>query len=102
MSKEWIDFFAICGVLFVSLIVTCLVIIAVAFIRDAIHKRIIKHRFSKTPTAKCFCRDCKKWNPGDGECSDPCNSRHMNEAWFCCFADPINRIEEKQRDETTE
>lgn len=47
-----------------------------------------KHRFDKPPMAACYCKDCVRWNSETGECSDRCNSRHMADNWFCCFAEP--------------
>lgn len=59
----------------------------------------IKHRFDKPPTAKCYCRDCKKWEPETGKCYDHCNSRLMADNLFCCFAEPITGEICKQREE---
>ncbi len=52
-----------------------------------------KHRFDKPPTAACYCKDCAKWIEKTGECLDDCNSRHMADCWFCCFAEPRKRSE---------
>ena len=37
----------------------------------------IKTRFNKKPIAKCYCKDCKKWNPINGACADTLNQRRM-------------------------
>ena len=52
-----------------------------------------KHRFDKPPTAACYCKDCVKWIEKTGVCLDNCNSRHMADCWFCCFAEPRKRSE---------
>lgn len=59
----------------------------------------IKHRFDKPPTAKCYCRDCNKWEPETGKCYDHCNSRLMADNWFCYSAEPITGELFKQREE---
>ena len=61
------------------------------------NKYIIKHRFDKSPTAKCYCRDCWLWDAESGACRDHCNSRLMNPAWFCCFAEPIDNQKEFEK-----
>lgn len=44
------------------------------------HKQ--KHRFSKAPTAACYCRDCDRWDSNKRECSG-LNSRKTKDDWFC-------------------
>ncbi|WP_090246732.1 hypothetical protein [Eubacterium barkeri] len=66
-------------------------------ISEAIGEYKIKHRFDKPPTAKCYCRDCKMWDPETRKCSDHCNSRIMNDACFCCFAEPLSAYRLKTR-----
>ena len=47
-----------------------------------------KHKFDKTPTAKCYCVDCKYWKKKDGR--DYCIyfDRETADCFFCSMADP--------------
>ena len=82
----------------VGLVALCMVVIVIvvsiySILRELLNNAIIKHkikkRFKKPPTAACYCRDCKKWEPETGKCWDACNSRLMGAEWFCCFAEPL-------------
>lgn len=85
-----------CCVLFIGML--CYIVASISrSINELIYKHKYKHRFDKPPLAKCYCKDCKKWNPDTGACDDGCNSRFMSSAWFCCFADPIDLEELKRR-----
>lgn len=53
------------------------------------NKYIIKHRFDKSPTAKCYCRDCIRWDPESGKCHSGFNSQLMGPGWFCYLAEPL-------------
>ena len=90
-----IGFISVCGVILLFLIY--LFVEARKLINELIYRYQYKHRFDKPPIAKCYCRDCSKWDPIDGECSDHCNSRHMADKWFCCFADPLTKDEAEKR-----
>ena len=61
----------------------------------------IKHRFDKSPTAKCYCRDCKFWEPETGKCHShhTAPGYHMADCWFCYSAEPITGEVFKQREE---
>lgn len=61
------------------------------------NKYIIKHRFDKSPTAKCYCRDCIRWDPESGKCHSGFNSQLMDPGWFCCFAEPASSKEFENR-----
>lgn len=88
----------------VTVFCVCAFIILIVFniIKDTFHELLIAHkvkkRFDKPPTAKCYCRDCKDWEPETGKCWDQCNSRVMSPAWFCCFAVPLTGEEFEERD----
>ena len=59
------------------------------FIQVQIHKYKIKHRFDKSPIAKCYCIDCKN-------CKEEKHSgrwcyrfdRCVADNWFCWEAEP--------------
>ena len=85
-----------CCVLFIGWCYTILLLLSYS-INELIYKYKYKHRFDKPPLAKCYCKDCKKWNPDTVACNDGYNSRLMGPAWFCCFADPIDLEELKRR-----
>lgn len=91
---EWIGAISI---IVIAAFITYFVIFA---IKEAIERYIYqykyKHRFNKPPTAKCYCRDCIRWNSETGECGDHCNSRRMGADWFCCFAEPLSKTQSKE------
>jgi hypothetical protein len=93
---------ALIGVMACTVILAEIVICVTTWIKDKIkkleYKRQQKHRFDKPPTAACYCKDCRKWDPETGTCDDVCNLRRMADNWFCCFADPMTLEEKKRRD----
>ena len=103
MFKNLMPIFSLLGILFFAICLLGTLFILFLVTKEGIQKLITrhkyKHRFYKSPTAACYCRDCFRWNPENGECADPCNSRHMNEKWFCCFATPIDPEEMKKRED---
>lgn len=58
-------------------------------------KRIIKHRFSKPPTAKCYCIDCKYHSMETDLCYRD-GRRHTADTQFCSDAEPRKIVEEKE------
>ena len=87
---NFLEYIGICslGVVVIFIVIVLYSIIR-EFVRSMITKYKIKKRFKKPPTAACYCRDCKKWEPETGKCWDACNSRLMGAEWFCCFAEPL-------------
>lgn len=89
------DFFVTMGLLATGAIivgVSYLIFICICDIANILKTRHkIKHRFNKTPTAKCYCRDCKYWNALYCTCN---NLRGLKTAdnWFCCDASPVKQI----------
>lgn len=77
--------------------ITCIVIIGsiIIFIIICIkkiclniyYKLKIKRRFNNPPLAKCYCKDCKKWDTETHRCYK-FDRWHTNEAWFCWDAEP--------------
>jgi hypothetical protein len=59
---------------------------------------IIKHRFDKSPTAKCFCRDCIHHDDETKRCyrfgETTKEYRCTADYWFCWEAEPREEIEE--------
>lgn len=97
---------ALIGTVFLIGIVISIIIILGAkitgLVEEFTYQYQYKHRFDKPPIAACYCRDCNKWDPIDGKCSDHCNSRYMADCWFCCFAEPLTKNEAKDRDKQYE
>lgn len=58
-------------------------------------KRIIKHRFNKPPTAKCYCIDCK-YHGMDNDLCYRDGRRHTADTEFCSDAEPRKIVEEKE------
>lgn len=92
-----IELLDIAGFAFIGLIVLMFSVLIHDYIVDAIehakYKYKYKHRFDKPPTAKCYCKDCAKWNPENETCGDFYNNRKMADNWFCCFASPMSSKE---------
>lgn len=59
------------------------------FIKVQIHKYKIKHRFDKSPTAKCYCIDCKNCQVEEYR-GRWCYrfERCVADNWFCWEAEP--------------
>lgn len=58
-------------------------------------KYIIKHRFSKPPTAKCYCIDCKQHDMQTDLCHRD-GRRYTADTEFCSDAEPRKIVEEKE------
>ena len=90
MNKDILTFLVASGVIFISTIVFFIIIIIKNLIHDCIKhfkwEYKYKHRFDKSPTAKCYCKDCKYYCE-NGDCM---SHRYwkVNEAWFCWAAEP--------------
>lgn len=87
------ELLAVVGGMTVIAIVGCISACLVSEIRDWIdrleYRHMIKHRFDKPPTAKCYCRDCK-WHGKYDECTLPGIGRHTPPNGFCYEAEPSN------------
>lgn len=87
-----------------SLFWVCLVLLYAIYlcISEYVERTIIKykirHQYKKKPIAKCYCRDCSKFDPKTGECGDQCNYRLMHWSWFCYFAEPLTGDKFRERD----
>lgn len=57
------------------------------------HKR--KHRFDKPPTAKCYCKDCDRYETDVEYCNR--FSRYVLDSDFCSYAKPRKRDPEKMK-----
>ena len=57
------------------------------FIRQMRIRYIQKHRFDGSPTAKCYCVDCKCWNKANQACRAH-SGWYTAPEWFCVHADP--------------
>lgn len=59
---------------------------------------IIKHRFDKPPTAKCFCIDCKHHSNETNRCyrfgETTKEYRCTADNWFCWEAEPREKVDE--------
>lgn len=55
-----------------------------------------KHRFDKSPTAKCYCVDCVHHNNKTGRCYrfHEDSTRLTADCWFCYAAEPRKKESE--------
>lgn len=60
-------------------------------IKDLRRKYIQKHRFDKSPTAKCYCKDCEHWSPKSGDCLK-FSGYKTTDSWFCWQAEPTTEL----------
>lgn len=94
------------GLFFIIIGVALVILSVFVFVRELLDNIrcwwIVHRRYYKKPTAKCYCRDCKKFNVNTGVCADSCNSRHMSPGWFCCFAEPLKPSEFHKREKEYE
>ena len=75
-------------VMIISFAIAILLEAIKCFTTDMKRKFVIRHRFDKQPTAKCYCVDCKYWNEQDGCCSQLSGWRTAD-SWFCWKAEPV-------------
>ena len=105
MSDTVMKVFVLIGIIAVIFILATIAIVAINDIGLKIeeHQRQyrIKHRFNTPPTAKCYCRDCKFWNPENGAChvSHTAKGYYMADNWFCYSAEPVTGEIGKRREE---
>lgn len=59
------------------------------FVKEKKYQYQVKHRFDKSPTAKCYCVDCINWNNEN----DFCDKFHSftDDCSFCYYAEPKKR-----------
>lgn len=92
MNLTILRVFAVIGGFVVGAVFAYLVILlweaVVEARRQAVIKRQIKHRFDGTPTAKCWCRDCKWHGVESNKCGLPGIGRYTPDNGFCYEADP--------------
>lgn len=91
MSECLKYFFTSIGVCFtIILILTCLMLIR-DFISDLIDdlkwEYKYKHRFDKPPVAKCYCKDCDRYDADMKYCNK--FNRYVNDNEFCSRATPL-------------
>jgi hypothetical protein len=59
---------------------------------DILKRRyIIKHRFDKPPTAKCYCRDCVRHDDENQRCYK-FDGWYTADSWFCWDAEPRKEV----------
>lgn len=86
--------FAYIGILTVAIVGIMAGIFVISHLCDLLGKVIkklkyknrIKNRFAGTPTAKCYCIDCK-YHSLNGKC-DIFYNHNTNNDFFCSFAQP--------------
>ena len=59
-------------------------------------KHKYKHRFDKPPTAKCYCKDCKSWDPVSKKCYAH-EGWYTADSWFCWNANPLDKEREEEK-----
>lgn len=68
---------------------------------EYIHERkwnyIYKHRFDKSPTAKCYCKDCEMHGLSSNRCMLPGSTRYTPDNGFCYEAEPRTLAHEERR-----
>ena len=105
MSEALKSVFAAVGLIALLTVLLCMVLMIICEVANIIEETRrqyrIKHRFNTPPTAKCYCRDCKFWNPENGAChvSHTSKGYYMADDWFCYSAEPVTGEIYKQREE---
>lgn len=99
----------VCGWIGALVVASCAVMIvyyAFDSMRNLIHvlrwTYRYKHRFDKSPTAKCYCKDCiyhgtTYKDGGSNKCDFPGIEIWTPDEGFCFEAEPINAQEAKKR-----
>lgn len=99
---EWLGVVSLCILL--SLAVIGIYSVLYEWFNDLKRYYIIKHRFNKPPTAKCYCKDCKYHDDETKVCyrfgkttgEYRCTADH----WFCWEAEARKEIENGETSRT--
>ena len=87
------EFLIFMGIIFSFVIliffISALVIVCKEFISNKRYNYMIKHRFDKPPTARCYCKDCRQHGE-DNQCFK-FNGKRTADEWFCWDAEPKKR-----------
>ena len=87
------EFFAVIGVFTLAAFAFALLFnglnMLYDFIWDKRYEYTYKHRFDKSPTAKCYCIDCKYYDAG--YCYFRPDKVTTVNSWFCSNASPKPR-----------
>ena len=87
------EFFAVIGVLALTVFALALLFTGLNmlydFIWDKRYEYTYKHRFDKSPTAKCYCIDCNHYDAG--YCYFRPEKVTTVNSWFCSNASPKPR-----------
>ena len=90
------DILAIFGVILIGTTIFFLLVMLWEVIKDLFHtlkiKYIIKHRFDKPPTAKCYCQDCVRHNNESNKCYK-FDGWYTADDWFCWDAEPRKEVD---------
>ena len=89
--------------LFIGIVSSVFIVVGLCvFVSDSIkeliekykywHKR--KHRFDKSPLAKCYCIDCENWHKSNEMCWNL--GRCTGDSWFCKDAQPREKDPDSQ------
>lgn len=85
------DFLALIGLAASATVLFTIVCLFFASVKELIIKLKwrykYKHRFDKPPTAKCYCKDCKRHGDETGRCYK-FDRWHTADNWFCWDAEP--------------
>ena len=91
---EWLVYLLLfIGAVAAGALVVCSIIGIVNLIFSTISVRVyaykVKHRFDKSPLAKCYCRDCEYWAKPDNDTAH-CSiiNRYTGDNCFCYYATP--------------
>ena len=101
INEEFTLFLSIIGCIAIIVAIGVVLSLIVDFVNELIdeykHQKRYKHRFDKPPTAKCYCKDCKKWNPERGSCAK-FKGWLTADSWFCWDAEPITKEQAKREE----
>ena len=89
----WINIAAAIGVVTLFVIILGAVCLAHQGICELVkmlrYEYRYKHRFDKSPTAKCYCKDCRYWGY-QGRCGK-FKEWYTADCWFCWNAEPRDK-----------
>ena len=84
-------FGVIAGAVFVAFGLCALMDAFLKWVKHLIYIYKYKHRFNKSPVARCYCKDCDNWNPHSPQATEGrCWKFGYTTAdnWFCWDAEP--------------
>ena len=101
MSENLTGLFTFIGIAAIIAMVILLLISLWTWISETVDrlkwKWKYKHRFDKSPTAACYCKDCRYYSTPGNDCFQHRGGK-VADSWFCWAAEPRKSDPDKKKE----